>query len=169
MSDPYIPEEDRIDVIGRLTARLDQDGGETLREKAAAATRPKEDFDKDPGTFEKPDKEVMKEEKENKDNKELKEEKEITKDGTKDDKDTKEDEKDTKEFGEKDIKDGDKLVTAGFTTETGLASLYPADIPIGEVVETIPAEQEQREQVNVEPFADLADLTDVTVLTSGGG
>ena len=71
--------------------------------------------------------------------------------------------------GEKDIKDGDKLVTAGFTTETGLASLYPADIPIGEVVETIPAEQEQREQVNVEPFADLADLTDVTVLTSGGG
>jgi rod shape-determining protein MreC len=71
--------------------------------------------------------------------------------------------------GEKDIKDGDKLVTAGFTTETGLASLYPADIPIGEVVETIPAEQEQREQVNVEPFADLADLTDVTVLMSGGG
>jgi rod shape-determining protein MreC len=71
--------------------------------------------------------------------------------------------------GEKEIKDGDRLVTAGFSTEGGLTSFYPADIPIGEVVETIPAEQEQREQVNVEPFADLADLTDVTVLTSGGG
>ena len=71
--------------------------------------------------------------------------------------------------GEKEIKDGDRLVTAGFSTEGGLTSFYPADIPIGEVVETIPAEQEQREQVNVEPFADLADLTEVTVLTSGGG
>ncbi len=71
--------------------------------------------------------------------------------------------------GEKEVKDGDRLVTAGFSTEGGLTSLYPADIPIGEVVETIPAEQEQREQVNVEPFADLADLTEVTVLTSGGG
>jgi hypothetical protein len=36
MSDPYIPAEDRIDVIGRLTARLDDGGQETLREKAAA-------------------------------------------------------------------------------------------------------------------------------------
>ena len=71
--------------------------------------------------------------------------------------------------GEKEVKDGDRLVTAGLATEGGLTSRYPADIPIGEVVETIPAEQEQREQVNVEPFADLADLTEVTVLTSGGG
>ena len=71
--------------------------------------------------------------------------------------------------GDKEVKDGDRLVTAGFTSENGLTSQYPADIPIGEVVETIPAEQEQREQVNVEPFADLADLTEVTVLTTGGG
>ncbi len=70
--------------------------------------------------------------------------------------------------GEKEVKDGDRLVTAGFTTEGGLASRYPADIPIGEVVETIPAEEEQREQVSVEPFADLADLSEVTVLTTGG-
>ncbi len=70
--------------------------------------------------------------------------------------------------GEKEVKDGDRLVTAGFTTEGGLASRYPADIPIGEVVESIPAQQEQREQVSVEPFADLADLSEVTVLTSGG-
>ncbi|MEZ5074779.1 MAG: rod shape-determining protein MreC [Solirubrobacterales bacterium] len=71
--------------------------------------------------------------------------------------------------GDKEVKDGDRLVTAGFTSEDGLSSRYPADIPIGEVVETIPAEQEQREQVNVEPFADLADLSQVTVLTGGGG
>jgi rod shape-determining protein MreC len=69
--------------------------------------------------------------------------------------------------GDEAVKDGDRLVTAGFATEGGLSSLYPAEIPIGEVVETIPAEQEQREQVNVEPFADLADLTTVTVLTEG--
>jgi rod shape-determining protein MreC len=71
--------------------------------------------------------------------------------------------------GDREVKDGDRLVTAGFTTEGGLTSRYPADIPIGEVVETIPAEQEQREQVNVEPFADLSDLSEVTVLTTGGG
>jgi rod shape-determining protein MreC len=69
--------------------------------------------------------------------------------------------------GDEEVKDGDRLVTAGFTTETGLSSLIPADIPIGEVAETIPAEQEQREQVRIEPFADLADLTTVTVLTGG--
>ncbi len=70
--------------------------------------------------------------------------------------------------GDKEVKDGDRLVTAGFTSESGLSSRYPADIPIGQVVETIPAEQQQREQVNVEPFADLADLSQVTVLTGGG-
>jgi rod shape-determining protein MreC len=69
--------------------------------------------------------------------------------------------------GDEAVRDGDRLVTAGFATEGGLSSLYPADIPIGEVVETTPAEQEQREQVNVEPFADLADLATVTVLTGG--
>ena len=39
MSDPYIPAEDRIDVIGRLTARLDDAGAETLREKAVASAK----------------------------------------------------------------------------------------------------------------------------------
>jgi hypothetical protein len=36
MAEPYIPAEDRIDVIGRLTARLDDEGSETLREQAEA-------------------------------------------------------------------------------------------------------------------------------------
>ena len=39
MSDPYIPAEDRIDVIGRLTARLNDAGAETLREKAVASAK----------------------------------------------------------------------------------------------------------------------------------
>ena len=84
MSDPYIPPEDRLDVIGRLTARLDEDGGKSLREKAATQAV---EFEKDPGTFEKP----VKDEGE-KDDKDLK-------DGKEDQKDTKE----TKDFNEKDF------------------------------------------------------------------
>jgi len=70
--------------------------------------------------------------------------------------------------GKKEVEDGDRLVTAGFTADDGLSSKYPPDIPIGQVSETIPAEQEQREEVRIEPFADLADLSQVTVLTGGG-
>lgn len=66
--------------------------------------------------------------------------------------------------GNKEIEDGDELVTAGF--ESGeISSKFPPGIPIGEVSEAIPAEQQQRQQVRVEPFADLADLDGVTVLT----
>jgi hypothetical protein len=105
MSDPYIPAGDRIDVIGRLTARLDDDGQQTLRQQAAAEAeeelgKPDEEFGKDPGVFEKPTKEVEKEEKENKDIKEAKEEKEETKDGDKDFKDTKEDDEKAEPFDE---------------------------------------------------------------------
>ena len=66
------------------------------------------------------------------------------------------------------IKDGDKLVTAGFNSGD-LESLYPAGIPIGEVDETIPAEQEKRATVHVKPFANLAHIDQVTVLTGSGG
>ena len=69
--------------------------------------------------------------------------------------------------GDKEVEDGDELVTAGFSSDD-LDSRYPADIPIGEVSEAIPAEQQQRQQVTVEPFADLADIEQVTVLTGGG-
>lgn len=68
--------------------------------------------------------------------------------------------------GDKEVEDGDELVTAGFSNE-GLEARFPADIPLGEVSEAIPAEQELRQQVSVEPFADLADLDEVTVLTGG--
>ncbi len=65
------------------------------------------------------------------------------------------------------IEDGDKLVTAGFNSGD-LESLYPAGIPIGEVDQTIPAEQEKRATVHVKSFADLAHIDQVTVLTGGG-
>jgi len=68
--------------------------------------------------------------------------------------------------GDDEIADGDKLVTAGFS-DPELSSRYPADIPIGEVSETIPGEDDQGQTIRVEPFAELADLDQVTVLTGG--
>lgn len=68
--------------------------------------------------------------------------------------------------GDKEIEDGDKLVTAGLASDE-LEGLYPADIPIGQVSEAVPGEQERQQNVTVEPFADLADLDGVTVLTGG--
>src|SRR6266568_4162775 len=109
MSDPYIPAEDRIDVIGRLTARLDDDGQETLREKAAAQAEAASE--KDPGIFEKPPpKEEGKDIKDFKDGKEDKDGKETKDLGEKDSKDVKDDKdgKDVKETEEKDFKDTDK-------------------------------------------------------------
>lgn len=100
MSDPFIKAEDRIDVIGRLTARLDNAGAETLREKAAA--RAQSILNSDPPTPEKP----VKDEGE-KDQKDVKDEGQ--KDGEKDQKEFKEegekDQKDVKDEGEKEEKD----------------------------------------------------------------
>src|SRR5712664_4375793 len=103
MSDPYIPAEDRIDVIGRLTARLDDGGPETLREKAAAHAAAMST--EGPPTIIKPVKdEGEKEDKDNKDTKDgdekdQKEDKDFKdeKDGVKDDKDSGKDDKDFKE------------------------------------------------------------------------
>lgn len=64
------------------------------------------------------------------------------------------------------MKEGDDLVTAGFSNGP-LESRYPGDIPIGRIAETIPDQQQQVEEVRIEPFADLDDLHDVTVLTGG--
>src|SRR6266496_2985519 len=108
MSDPYIPAEDRIDVIGRLTARLDDDGQETLREKAAAQAEAASE--KDPGIFEKPPpKEEGKDIKDFKDGKEDKDGKDVKETEEKDFKDTDKDgkeDKDDKDF--KEHKDGDE-------------------------------------------------------------
>lgn len=68
--------------------------------------------------------------------------------------------------GDGEVDDGDELVTAGFTAED-LQSRFPGGIPIGQVDETIPAQQELQQQIRVEPFADFDDLNEVTVLTGG--
>ena len=50
--------------------------------------------------------------------------------------------------GDKEVEDGDELVTAGFSSDGDLGlDLSRPSIPIGEVSEAIPAEQEQRQQV----------------------
>lgn len=68
----------------------------------------------------------------------------------------------------KDVERGDKLVTAGFTDADGtLSSRFPAEIPIGEVVEARAEGQDQSQSVRVEPFVDLGDLPELTVLTGG--
>jgi len=70
--------------------------------------------------------------------------------------------------GDGEIAEGDDVVTAGFNSEGGLDSRYPGAIPIGTVDETIPAQQDQQQEVRIEPFADLDDLNLITVLTGGG-
>jgi len=122
MSEPFIPPEDRVDVIGKLNDRLENAEGETLRSRAEAAA----DDPVDPHTLGKPEvdpkevkefkdlggKDEPKDDKEGKeepkDDKETKEvDKEVKDEGEKDDKETKEgkeDTKDDKEFG-KDPKD----------------------------------------------------------------
>jgi rod shape-determining protein MreC len=69
---------------------------------------------------------------------------------------------------DKELKNGDELVTAGFS-EGGLNSRFPPDIPIGEIDEDDAEALEQAQEVRVEPAADLSELDDLTVLVGGGG
>ncbi len=71
--------------------------------------------------------------------------------------------------GDGKVEEGDELVTASFDIGGGLRSRYPAGIPIGEIDQTIPADQDVQEQIRVTPFADFDDLDEVTVLTGGPG
>lgn len=61
---------------------------------------------------------------------------------------------------------GQAVVTAGWRAR-GLASLFPANLPIGEVTRAPIREQEASQQVHLRPFADLANLDHVQVLTGG--
>lgn len=71
--------------------------------------------------------------------------------------------------GDKEVSEGDELVTAGFATPDGLSSLFPGGIPIGEVTESSISPSGEVEGVRVEPYVNFADLDRVTVLTDGGG
>jgi rod shape-determining protein MreC len=61
---------------------------------------------------------------------------------------------------------GQDVVTAGWSSN-GIGSRFPPNIPIGEVTEASPVEQEAQQQVHVRPFADLRNLDLVQVLTGG--
>lgn len=60
------------------------------------------------------------------------------------------------------------VVTSGFGDPTvELRSRFPPAIPIGEVRQSDPGEQELRQQITIEPFADFDRIEFVTVLTRG--
>jgi rod shape-determining protein MreC len=64
------------------------------------------------------------------------------------------------------IHKGETVVTSGFRTGE-ISSLFPPDIPIGEVTRAPLVEREASQQVRLRPFADLANLEKVQVLTGG--
>jgi rod shape-determining protein MreC len=66
----------------------------------------------------------------------------------------------------KGVRIGQSVVTAGWRAE-GLASLFPPGLPVGEVTQASIVEQEASQQVHVRPYADLANLDLVQVLTGG--
>jgi rod shape-determining protein MreC len=67
---------------------------------------------------------------------------------------------------EKRVGKGQSVVTSGWRGQV-VASDYPPNLPIGEVVEASLREQEAQSQVHIRPFADLRDLDLVQVLTGG--
>jgi rod shape-determining protein MreC len=66
------------------------------------------------------------------------------------------------------INRGDTIVTAGWRSEElGLDSLFPPNLPIGEVTEAPIDAQQASQQVHLRPFADLRSLDFVDVLSGG--
>jgi rod shape-determining protein MreC len=61
---------------------------------------------------------------------------------------------------------GQTVVTSGWRAQ-GLASLFPPGLPVGEVTQASIVEQEASQQVHLRPYADIADLDLVQVLTGG--
>jgi len=61
---------------------------------------------------------------------------------------------------------GQAVVTSGWRSQ-GLASHFPAGIPVGEVTKASIVEQEAQQQVDVRPYADLRNLEILQVLTGG--
>jgi len=64
------------------------------------------------------------------------------------------------------VHQGQTVVTAGWRAQ-GRASLFPPGLPVGEVTEASIVEQEASQQVHLRPYADLANLDLVQVLTGG--
>ncbi len=66
----------------------------------------------------------------------------------------------------KNVHQGQAVVTSGWRAQT-LASLFPPGLPVGEVTQASIVEQEASQQVDLRPYADLANLDLVQVLTGG--
>lgn len=66
----------------------------------------------------------------------------------------------------RDVHGGQSVVTSGWRAE-GLASLFPPGLPVGEVTSASIVEQEASQQVHLRPYADIANLDLVQVLTGG--
>jgi rod shape-determining protein MreC len=66
----------------------------------------------------------------------------------------------------KNIHQGETVVTAGWRAQ-GLASLFPPNLPVGEVTRASIVGQEALQQVHVRPYADLRNLEMLQVLTGG--
>jgi rod shape-determining protein MreC len=66
----------------------------------------------------------------------------------------------------RDVHGGQAVVTSGWRAQ-GLASLFPPGLPVGEVTSAPIVEQEASQQVHLRPYADIADLDLVQVLTGG--
>jgi rod shape-determining protein MreC len=61
---------------------------------------------------------------------------------------------------------GQAVVTSGWCAQ-GLCSIFPPNLPVGEVTRASLIEQKASQQVRLRPYADLADLDLVQVLTGG--
>lgn len=66
----------------------------------------------------------------------------------------------------RDVHGGQAVVTSGWRVQ-GYASLFPRGLPVGEVTSASIVEQEASQQVHLRPYADLANLDIVQVLTGG--
>lgn len=66
----------------------------------------------------------------------------------------------------KDVHGGQAVVTSGWRAQ-GLASLFPPGLPVGEVTSASIVEQEASQQVHLRPYAEMANLDLVQVLTGG--
>jgi rod shape-determining protein MreC len=61
---------------------------------------------------------------------------------------------------------GQAIVTSGWRAQ-GLSSIFPPNLPVGEVTHASLIEQKASQQVRLRPYADLANLDLVQVLTGG--
>jgi rod shape-determining protein MreC len=64
------------------------------------------------------------------------------------------------------VKEGQTVVTSGFSASRGLESLFPRGIPIGRVKKVDRSELDIYQTLHIEPFAELKRMDFVQVLTA---